>query len=186
MRKAKLGLGIGLATLCLLFSTGSNSSLRADDKTISPAAIDALTKAIEKLNKNVEALDIKLTGTDTSNNTTNLTLQISKLTSEISDLKKKLKELEEKQPYTSKRIDLANSNKPTGTVRFVNKYFLSTTVVLNGQSYLLSPGDDIAFRVPTGKFTYQVLELQNSIQYRTLNENKESIITISTKKDNDS
>jgi|GEM_PF-3735894 len=84
---------------------------------------------------------------------------------------------------SSNRIDLTTPPQvmPTGrtaSVRFKNDYIEEVTLVLNGSSYRLTPGNDVTFRIPAGKYSYRVLPLQDLVQNRSIEENETKQVRI--------
>ena len=52
------------------------------------------------------------------------------------------------------------------------------SVVVNGRSYRLLPGDEKVVPVPPGEFTYQVLQLQRNPQDRQILADETKTVTI--------
>ncbi|QVL31883.1 hypothetical protein KIH39_24100 [Telmatocola sphagniphila] len=133
--------------------------------------ISALKLRLDKLET---ALSAPPKNTDTSKK-----IDTSKLDSvanedlkkQIEDLRKENLELKERLRTQSKRIDTTNVAKP-GKIRFVNQYPTEMTIVVNSRRIDLSPFQDITVTVPAGSFNYQVLQVQEFMQTRTVSENE--------------
>jgi hypothetical protein len=65
-----------------------------------------------------------------------------------------------------------------GKVRFINEYSEEMSVVVNGRSYRLQPGQEKLVAVTPGEFTYQVLQLQRSSQERRISADETKTIRI--------
>ena len=55
-----------------------------------------------------------------------------------------------------------------GSVKLINEYVTPMSIIVNGLSYRLEPGEIRFVEVPAGKFTYQVPSLQWAVQERSI------------------
>ena len=82
---------------------------------------------------------------------------------------------------TANSARLRSPNRSTrgqGRVRFINEFSEEMSVVVNGRSYRLLPGQERLVAVPPGDFTYQVLQLQRVPQERRIEANETKTIRI--------
>lgn len=68
--------------------------------------------------------------------------------------------------------------KGQGRLRFVNAFSEEMSVVVNGKSYRLVPGEERVIPVPPGDYRYQVLQLQTQSQERRIAADEVKTITI--------
>lgn len=134
---------------------------------------DDLRKAVEKLEKATKDLqDAKdALRTDTLHKKlTSIESRMELLETDIQDLKKEIRDLKrrvEDGTSTSRRFD-TDSTTRDGRVRFINEFSEDMSVVLNGRSYRLTPGQERLISIPSGEFTYQVLQIQRGEQVRRI------------------
>lgn len=120
-----------------------------------------------------------------------MTLQIEEVNKRMLKMQKDIDDMKfdskSSKISSSNRIDLTNPMQttpqvmPTGrtaSVRFKNDYIEEVTLVLNGSSYRLTPGNDVTFKIPAGKYSYRVLPLQDLIQNRSIEENETKQVRI--------
>lgn len=103
--------------------------------------------------------------------------QIEMIEKDIKDIKKKLG-MDGSTPSTSLKPDTTNAFKGQGRVRFINAFSEEMSVVVNGKSYRLLPGDEKVVPVPPGEFTYQVLQIQRTSQDRQIAADETKTVTI--------
>ena len=153
-----------------------------------PASADQasdMNKTVEKLEASVKKLqDIEkgLTDYKLSNATA-----VRQLQDDVESLKVRIRQLEDETKLlrapsiTSKRESYDTSSK-MGRVRLSNEYLEEMSVVVNGVSYRLLPGQTRTIQVPPGTFTYQILQLQRTIQERAIEPGEEKPIRIFTQR----
>ncbi|WP_020472186.1 hypothetical protein [Zavarzinella formosa] len=104
--------------------------------------------------------------------------QLELIEKDIKDMKKKLG-MDGSTPNTSlKPSDSTSAFKGQGRVRFINQFSEEMSVVVNGRSYRLLPGDEKLVPVPPGEFSYQVLQLQRAPQDRLIAADETKTVTI--------
>ena len=148
---------------------------------------DDVTKTVEKLEAAVKKLqDVERSLTDYKSANAAAIRQIQ---DDIDGLKIRIRQIEDDvrvlrqssgtQGSISRReaYDLG-----MGRVRLSNEYLEEMSVVLNGATYRLLPGQTRTIQVPAGLFTYQVLNLQPTLQQRTIEPGEEKPIRIFTQR----
>jgi outer membrane murein-binding lipoprotein Lpp len=134
--------------------------------------MQALKTTVENLDKLREDLK-KLEGKEERHNDT-ISTRIDELKGSIGGLEGRIKQMESTieamraQTSTSNRISGyagagtgAPPPPPMGTIRLHNTFPDQVSVVVNGQSYQLLPGDtQVLQNQPAGPFTYEVLGIQ--------------------------
>jgi hypothetical protein len=94
--------------------------------------------------------------------------QIKAMQDEIDRLRADLSRLTDEMHRASVQTNIAGSINPNapavpggppagGTIALENRYSFPATVVINGQSYRLMPGERAEISAPAGRFTYAVL-----------------------------
>jgi len=130
------------------------------------SAQDDAKKAVEKLDqlsKDLQALKDSLKVDDVRAKAISIEAKIDLLDREIQDIKKDMKEIRRRAgeiPSTSLRPEF-DSAAPRGQswVRVINTHPSEMSVVLNGLSYRLASGEERLFRVPTGQYSFEVLQI---------------------------
>lgn len=147
-----------------------------------------MNKTVEKLETAVRKLqDVErsLTEYKLSNATA-----VRQLQDDVDALKSRVRQLEDEirmlrlgnaPPSISKR-EAYDTTARMGRVRLSNEYLEEMSVVVNGVSYRLMPGQTRTIQVPPGIFTYQVLQLQRTIQERPIEPGEEKPIRIFTQR----
>lgn len=100
--------------------------------------------------------------------------QLEMIEKDIKDIKRKL----EGAASTSLKPDTTTAFKGQGRVRFINAYTDEMSVVVNGRSYRLLPGDEKVVPVPPGEYSYQVLQIQRAPQERQIAADETKTVTI--------
>lgn len=106
---------------------------------------------------------------------------------DMESLKARVRQLEDevktlRPPSSTSKLGPADSTIRTGRIRLTNDYLEEMSVVINGMSYRLPPGQSRTVSVPAGTFTYQVLQLQRIPQERFINPDEEKPIRIFTQR----
>jgi hypothetical protein len=102
---------------------------------------------------------------------------INALREEVDRLRKELEDLK-KQKTAVRQSDKPRIPAATGSIRMVNTYVQSVTVVVNGTKYVLAPGESRILRDQTpGGFTYEIPGVQKPVD-RTLDANETFTIRI--------
>jgi outer membrane murein-binding lipoprotein Lpp len=154
--------------------------------TPSQAAADDMAEAVKKLEaavKKLEATDKSLTDYKLSNATA-----VRQLQDDVESLKSRVRQLEDDvrtlraapAPSSTSKFGPGNSATRTGRIKLSNDYLEEMSIVVNGMSYRLAPGQTRTISVPAGPFTYQVLQLQRMPQERYINPDEEKPIRIYT------
>lgn len=121
--------------------------------------LNAVLAQLQQLNTRLAALQL------------NQDIQIKAVQDDVSRLKDDMRNLQDEvrrltagsvQPNVAASI---NPNQPVapggalvnGTITLENRYSSPATVVVNGQSYRLVPGERVDIAAPAGRFTYAVL-----------------------------
>jgi len=149
-----------------------------------PANADSkeeMTKAVEKLEaatKKLEAVEKSLTDYKLSNATA-----VRQLQADVEALKEDVKYLRQiiANPSTTSKRESFDTPR-MGRVKLMNEFVEEMSVVVNGTSYRLLPGQTRTINVPPGMFTYQVLQLQRTVQERPIAADEEKPIRIFTQR----
>jgi hypothetical protein len=105
--------------------------------------------------------------------------QLEMIEKDIKEMKRKLAmDGSVPNPSTSLKPDTTAAFKGQGRVRFINAFSEEMSVVVNGRSYRLLPGDERVIPVPPGEYSYQVLQLQRTPQDRQIAADETKTITI--------
>ncbi len=142
--------------------------------------VEKLDSAIRKL-QNVER---SLTDYKLSNATAVRQLQedVEALKSRVRQLEEEVRILRGSAPPTISKRESYDTAARMGRVRLSNEYLEEMSVVVNGVAYRLLPGQTRTIQVPPGLFTYQVLQLQRTIQERMIEPGEEKPIRIFTQR----
>jgi hypothetical protein len=137
----------------------------ADDIKRINDKLDKLTKDLQELRDGMklDAVREKVTTVDS---------KIDQLDQDIQTLKKDLRDIKRKVDggtTTALRPEY-DSAAPRGMarVRLINDHPEEMSVVVNGRSYRLLPGQERLIAVTPGEFTYQVLNIQREARVRTI------------------
>lgn len=97
----------------------------------------------------------------------NLETKIDTLEADLLDVQQKLAA---SKRTTALRPDTtgATAFKGQGRIRFINEFTEDMSVVVNGRSFRLVPGEERLVPVPPGDYSYQVLQLQRAAQLREI------------------
>ncbi len=142
-----------------------------------------LKKAIEDLQKVTDELktlkDAAAHIPDLRKKITEVNARIDMLELDIIEMKKKL----DRNNGTTALRPTNDGVPPTtmkgqGRLRFVNQFSEEMSVVVNGKSYRLMPGEERVVGVPPGDYRYQVLQLQTQAQERRITADETRTITI--------
>jgi len=174
--------------LAVALTAGSPSAAQvekaadADQKAADLAKqLEVLTQTVHKLANTVESLKLKL---DTLPAETAKVRQDAeranlKLDEELAALRRKVDQLqrdvEGSKPGTTVKAFAAPS---TGKIRIINTYPGQKTVMVNGRTYRLQPGETQLLDEPVGRFTYEVFGYHEQPQTRELDAVREFTITV--------
>lgn len=154
-------------------------SARAQTPEELKAAITKLEKAAKDLQDAKDALKID-----------DLRARITKMESTLELLDKDFVSLKQDIREIKRKLDLNGTSGTGGSVkseslypgqgrvRFINEFAEDMSVVVNGQSYRLLPGQERLIPVTPGDYTYQVLQLQRTAQTRTIAANETKTVRI--------
>lgn len=137
------------------------SSANADPNDDMNRSVDKIATSVRQLQNDVERLQSRVR--------------------QLEDEVRILRQLANAPSSTSKR-EAYDINARMGRVRLSNEYLEEMSVVVNGVSYRLMPGQTRTIQVPPGIFTYQVLQLQRTIQERPIEPGEEKPIRIFTQR----
>ncbi len=150
-------------------------------------SIDNLNKAIRALNevrrdfndlRDAQKKDIE----GVKGQIETLELRVKLLQNEIETLRK-----EKASGTVALKPDVTGSNpgfspvpnvRTTGRLRIVNEFPEEMSVVVNGKSYRVLPGEERTIIVPAGSFEYQIPQLQRFPQQREIAENQVKTVVI--------
>jgi hypothetical protein len=135
-----------------------------------------LKKAIDRLDKAAKELEDARTALKSDGLREKVTLVDSKIDAidaDVRDIKREIRDLKRRlengSTSTALRPDYDSVvDRDRGRVRFINEFREEMSVVLNGRSYRLLPGEERLISVPSGSFTYQVLQIQRFTQDRRI------------------
>ena len=146
------------------------SPARAADPTAED--LKKLTERLEKAVKDLQDTKDGLKIDGVREKTTIIDTKLDLMDKDIQDIKKDLREIKrrlEGGSSTSLRPEFdSTALKGQGKVRFINQYPEEMSVVVNGKSFRLVPGEERMVPVAPGDFTYQVLQLQRDAQVRRI------------------
>jgi hypothetical protein len=104
------------------------------------------------------------------------------LDKDIQEMKKDIREIRRRMgdgASTALRPDFdAAAFRGQGRVRFINEFYEEMSVVVNGRSFRLLPGEERLVPVPPGDFSYQVLQLQRFPQERRITADETKTVRI--------
>jgi len=138
-------------------------------------AVEKLEKATKELQEAKEAFKID----ELRSKAIKIDTTIELIDKDIQDIKKDIREIKRKLdggPSTSVRSESLYQGQ--GKVRFINEFTEEMSVVVNGRSYRLVPGQERLITVPPGDFTYQVLQLQRFPQERKITADETKTVRI--------
>jgi len=151
LTKSLLGalVAIGLAAPAL----ADEDSKKAVDK------IDQLSKDLQALKDSLK-IDALREGAKTIDSKIDLLdKDIQEIKKDLKDMKEIRRRLADASPSTSLRpgVDSAPANQ--ARVRIINAHPFEMSVILNGFSYRLAPGEERLFSVQPGQFRFEVLQI---------------------------
>jgi Skp family chaperone for outer membrane proteins len=154
----------------------------------SPALADTaddLKEAIKKLDKATKELqDAKdaLKVDELRGKAITIDTKVDLIDKDIQEIKKDIRDIKRKlndSSSTSLRPDTESAiARGQARVRFINEFSEEMSVVINGRSYRLLPGQEKLVTVLPGEFTYQVLQLQRFPQERRISSEETKTIRI--------
>jgi archaellum component FlaC len=160
------------------FAKSASSALLAAAFLAAPAVAqttaEELKRAVDKLEqatKDLQAAKDALKVDALRDKVGTIDSKIDLIDKDIQDLKKDIREIKRKLDggSVSLRPDFdSTTTRGQARVRFINEFFEEMSVVVNGLSYRLLPGQERLISVPAGEFTYQVLQLQRAPQVRRI------------------
>lgn len=141
-----------------------------------------VTEAVKKLEhavKKLESVEQSLTDYKLSNAAAVRQLQV-----DVEALKEDVRFLRQMiaNPGTTSKREAFDTAPKMGRVKLMNEFVEEMSVVVNGTSYRLLPGQSRTINVMPGIFTYQVLQLQRSPQERRIAADEEKPIRIFTQR----
>jgi cell division protein ZapA (FtsZ GTPase activity inhibitor) len=145
----------------------------------------ALENAVQKLEQAAKDLkDAKdaMKTDDLKSKAITIDTKLDMLDKDIQDIKKDVREIRRQmgeRTSTALRPDYDSATfRGTGRVRFINQFSEEMSVVVNGRSFRLQPGEERLVPVPPGEFTYQVLQLQRVPQERRISADETKTVRI--------
>lgn len=154
------------AFLALAFAAFAGPGIAADVTT--ETAKDDIARQLKEMKASIDALtNIQKAQTD-----------IEELKRQVTQIRQDLDELRRTMTTTRSAGYVAPQTTSTGRVRLVNTYMEPMTVVVNGKSYPIAPGEQrYTDALPAGTFSYEVLGVQ-SLRDRMLAANETFTINI--------
>lgn len=144
------------------------SPVKADPAEDLKKAVEKLDKATKDLQEAKDALKID----DLRAKASTIDTRLDFIDKDMQEIKKDIREIKRKlsdSTSTSLRPDYDSAAlRGLGRVRFINQFNEEMSVVVNGKSFRLLPGQERLVPVPPGDFTYQVLQLQHVAQERQI------------------
>ena len=137
----------------------------ADDIKKLNDKLDALTKALQELRDGAKAESVR-------ERVATVDSKIDQLDQDIQAIKKDLRDLKRKVDggsTTALRPEYDSATfRGQGRVRLINDFPEEMSVLVNGRSYRLLPGQERLLAVPPGDFTYQVLQIHRDPRVRQI------------------
>jgi hypothetical protein len=141
-------------------------------------AIDRLDKATKEWQEAKDALKID----ELRGKAITIDSKIDLIDKDIQDIKKDIRDIKRKLDggsSTSLRPDFDSATlRGQGRVRFINEFAEEMSVVVNGRSFRLMPGQERLIPVPPGEYTYQVLQIQRFPQQRSISPDETKTVRI--------
>jgi hypothetical protein len=127
--------------------------------------LDALTKALQDVRDGLKTENVR-------EKLATIESKIDLLDQDIRTIKDDVRQMKRRVgdgATTTLRPEYDSSSfRGQGRVRFINEYPEEMSVIVNGRSFRLAPGQERLVPVTPGQFTYQVLNIQRDIQTRQI------------------
>ena len=137
--------------------------------------LDALSKIVEQFSALEKRFNEDVT--KNSNQLTKLDLDMLELKKQVGDIQTQLDAMRDRLASESKKVGSSPLGE-TGKVRLVNDYLETVTVVVNGTTTNVQPGQEVTLTIPSGPFSCQVERWQPVMQNRTLKQDDTYTIRI--------
>jgi hypothetical protein len=135
-------------------------------------SVDKAVEKLEKVTKDLQEAKDALKNDDLRGKAITIDTKLDMLDKDIQDIKKDVRELRRRAgdgTSTALRPDYDSTTfRGRGRVRFINEFSEEMSVVVNGRSFRIMPGEERLVPVAPGDFTYQVLQLQRFPQERRI------------------
>jgi hypothetical protein len=145
-------------------------------------SVDKAVEKLEKAAKDLQEAKDALKNDDLRGKAITIDTKLDMLDKDVQEIKKDVRELRRRTgdgPSTSLRPDFDSATvRGRGRVRFINEFFEEMSVVVNGRSFRLQPGEERLVPVPPGDFTYQVLQIQRFPQERRITADETKTVRI--------
>jgi outer membrane murein-binding lipoprotein Lpp len=147
----------------------------ADDIKKLNDKLDALAKSVQDLKDGAKTDGVR-------EKVATVDSKIDQLDQDIQAIKKDLRDLKRKVDggsTTALRPEYDSTTfRGQGRVRLINDFPEEMSVIVNGRSYRLLPGQERLVAVPPGEFTYQVLQIHRDARVRDIAANETKNIRI--------
>lgn len=137
------------------------------------ATAEELKKEVEKLQQAVKDLkEAKEAKDSLRSKAIEIEAKIDVIDRDVQEMKRDIKEIRRRlgtEGTTAMRPDTESPiARGQGRIRFINQFNEEMSVVVNGRSFRLLPGEERLVPVAAGSYTYQVLQLQRFPQAREI------------------
>jgi len=176
---------VSLAALLVVGTANGQNTSDSGAKPVPRSVADQLQQIQASIDKLHAQFDDGLRAVN--GNILNTDIKAERALRRIADLEQEIAALHGQMDQLQQRLRTANSISAYGPldstprssrVRLVNEYVLDVAVVVNGVSYHLRPSDQRTVDVPAGTFSYEVLNLQQGPQTRTVAPGNTFTITV--------
>ena len=167
MTLTRCGLAAIVAMSLAVPAIGQEEIKKINDK------LDLLTKDLKDLKDSLKIDEVRAKAIT-------IETKIDLLDREIQDIKKDVKELRRRAgegPTTALRPEY-DSARTQSNVRIINTHPSEMSVVLNGLSHRLAPGEERLFRIPAGPYSFEVLQIPARAQSGALASGETKTFTI--------
>lgn len=163
------------AALLVAALAGPAAGQTAEDIRKLNDKLDALTRTLNDLKDSVKSDAVR-------EKVNTVASHIDQLDQDIQTIKKDLRDLKRKVDggtTTALRPEYDSTTyRGQGRVRLINDFPEEMSVLVNGRSYRLLPGQERQVVVPPGDFTYQVLQIHRDPRVRQIAADETKNITI--------
>jgi len=175
----RTGTRIAFLTLLVAWLVVAPAGAQDKDKSSDVQTIEVLKQAVAELQRRVTALegqvkDARPAAPDT---------RLEDLRKDLNDLRQQLSRIESAVKPTGQERVARAFTPGTGIISLENTSGVAATVVINGKSYRVEPGENVPLRdLPAGEFFYEVRAdgfgtIQSQV-LRTLKPNEKFTITV--------
>jgi hypothetical protein len=153
------------ALLATAIVTAPAAGQTADDIKKLNDKLDALTKALQELRDGAKAESVRERVATVDSKLDQLDKDVQAIQKDLRDIKRKV----DGRSTTALRPEYDSAAfRGQGRVRLINDFPEEMSVLVNGLSYHLLPGQERLLAVPPGEFTYQVLQIHRDPRVRQI------------------